>query len=339
MRKFTVDDWQQRLNELKQPLIIESKRKEGNKEIFTILCYRCGNSFDADRKAIFTACNLRKNGRQTDWCPICNQKRVVQGLNDVATLRKDLVKYFVKPDDARKYGIGSHAKAKLKCLECGKERDVEIADFCNRGFYCPYCSDNISLGNKIIRHLIRQLPVDESTIEFSDIWTQKKIYDCYFMYQGKKYLIEIDGLQHIRGTNWATKEDQQENDALKNKLAKENGYELIRIKAYKSDFEYIKENILESRLAELFDFKLVDWETIYKQTITSMNVEMAKYYMEHEDMMMKDIADHFHVSHVTLRKALKKLTKMGLCDYSKEKSYENAKPHIKRIKATNRKAV
>ena len=339
-RRFTVDDWQQKLNALNQPLVIVGKTKVEKKEIFTILCYKCGLTFEADRKALCTACNLREKGKyQVNWCPICNGKRLVKGFNDVATLRSDLVKYFVNQEDAHENTINSHVKALLRCPECGKEKNKDIWNLCQRGFYCDYCDDKVSLGNKIIRNLILQLPVDEYAIEYLDTWTQNRRYDCYFSYQGIKYLIEIDGLQHIKNTNWATEEQQRTNDALKTELADKNGFKLIRIKAYKSDFDYIKENILNSELAIIFDLSYINWDSIYEQTITSLNVEMAKYYKEHEDMMLNDIAKHFHVSEPTLRKALKKLTKVGLCDYSKEKSYENAIPHIKRIRAMNRKVV
>lgn len=324
-RRFTIDDWQQRLNALNQPLIIVGKTKHDKKELFNILCYKCGNSFEADRKALTTACLLRESGKcKTDWCPACNRKRSVEGLNDVATLRKDLVKYFVNKEDAKKYSIKCHAKVRLRCLECGSEKYNAVHDLCTRGFKCDYCSDTISLGNKIIRNIFKQLPIQEYKFEFFDDWTQNKRYDCYFSYENKKYLIEIDGKQHIRDTVWSTKEFQNSNDAFKDKLAKENGYELIRIPAYKSDFDYIKQNILNSNLPNIIDLGCIDWEKIHEQTITSMNVKMANYYMEHKDMMLKDIAKHFHVSEPTLRKALKKLARAGLCDYSKERAYKNA---------------
>lgn len=324
-KKFTIDDWQQRLNILKQPVVIVGKRKENKKDIFNILCYKCGNTFEVDRKALYEACKLRENGKyQINWCPICNRKRSVEGLNDVATLRSDLVKYFVNSDDAKKYSVGSHSRVRLKCLECGNEKTLEVCDLCLRGFHCDYCSDFISLGNKIIRNLVMQLPIHEYAFEFSDIWTQNKRYDCYFCYHGEQFLIEVDGLQHIRDTNWATKKQQKANDILKSELASKNGYSLIRIKAYKSDFDYIKKNIIESDLAEIFDLGNVDWNYIRKQTITSMNVEMARYYMTHKDLFLGDIAKHFHVTYPTLKKALTKLASVGMCDYNKKDAFKNS---------------
>lgn len=222
-RRYTIEDWQQKLNALNQPLIIEGSRKENEKEIFAIHCIKCDYTFDADRKALSTACLLReKDKNKAHWCPKCNRKRNIEGYNDVATMRKDLIKYFINSEDAKKYSIGSHKEVRLKCPDCGNEKTYTISNLCSRGFHCDYCSDNLSLGNKIIRNLCLQLPLDEYDFEFSDTWTQRKLYDCYFSYEGKKYLVEMDGRQHVRDTNWATKEEQEANDLLKNDLAKKN---------------------------------------------------------------------------------------------------------------------
>jgi very-short-patch-repair endonuclease len=337
-RRFTIDDWQQRLNKLNQPLLIVGKYKQGKKEIFTLQCYKCGVSFEADRLSLFTACNLREKGKyQTNWCPICNKKKIRRGINDVATLRKDLIKYFDNPNDAEKYGIGSHARVKLRCPICNQPKTLQVCDLCSKGFHCDYCNDNVSLGEKIIRNLILQLPIEEYDFEFTDSWTQNKRYDCYFMYDNKKYLIEVDGEQHIKNTSWSSKEWQNQNDLFKTKLALDNGFYLIRVKAYKTDFDYIKQSVLESELSEIFDLSKIDWNVICKQTVTSRNVEIAKYYKEHEDMMLKDIAEHFHISYPTLTSTLRKMTQLGICDYSKEKAFKNGRVQCGKNRAEKNK--
>jgi len=57
-------------------------------------------------------------------------------------------------------------------------------------------------------------------------WSQNKIYDFVI----KNIIIELDGAQHFEQvSNWQLLEKTQENDTLKNKLALENGYNMIRI--------------------------------------------------------------------------------------------------------------
>lgn len=326
MRRFTVDDWQQRLNQINQPLLIIGKRKEDKKEVFTLQCYKCGGIFDATRKSLYSACTSReKHGDKANWCPICNGKQVVKGINDIATLRNDLVKYFKNPKDAESISTGSFRNVKLKCPECKQVKSIHACDLCTYGFHCDYCNDNVSLGEKIVRNLILQLPIKEYDFEFTDTWTQNKRYDCFFKYMDKKYLIEVDGEQHTKNTSWSTKEWQSKNDEFKTALAKENGFELIRIKAYRTDFEFIKQSVLESRLSEIFDLSQIDWNKICKQTVTSNNLLIAQYYMEHQDMMLKDIAKHFHVSPPTITHTLKKMAQIGMCNYSKEKAFKNGR--------------
>lgn len=327
-RRFTVDEWQARLNEAKQPLVIVGKHrfKESKKELFTIRCYKCCGTFEATRCTIRAALESRKsNSRRENWCPICHGYQIVRGINDVASLRPELVKYFVNQEDAYKYGTGNRARVQLKCLDCGQIKEMDIADLCDYGFRCDYCNDNVSLGEKIVRNLILQLPIDEFDYEFVEDWTQNKRYDVYFLYQGNKYLIEIDGEQHIKNTSWSTEEYQERNDSLKTELALKNGYKLIRIKAYKTDFEYIKKNVIESELSMIFDLNHIDWDLICRQTVTNRNLEIAKYYQEHEGIMIKEIASYFHVSCPTITSCLRKLSMIGLCDYSKEKSFANGR--------------
>lgn len=333
-RRFTIDDWQQRLNHLNQPLLIIGKKSQNRKEIFTLQCYKCGGTFEANRRSLNSACIIRENNKnKSNWCPICNGKTVVSGINDIATLRSDLVKYFENIKDAESVSTGSHKRVKLKCPECKQSKIMYASDLCSCGFHCDYCSDSVSLGNKIIRNLMLQLPVDKYDFEYTDSWAKQKRYDCFFEYKNKKYLIEIDGEQHIKNTSWSTKEWQNQNDLLKSSLASNNGFILIRIKAYKTDFDYIKQSILKSELSTLFDLSNIDWNVINKQTITSMNLMIAEYYMKHKTMMLKDIAEYFHISYPTLRKILKNVTALGMCDFSDKEVRKNGRIQMVKNKA------
>ena len=49
------------------------------------------------------------------------------------------------------------------------------------------------------------------------------------------------------------------------------------------------------------------------------------YYQEHEGIMIKEIASYFHVSMPTVTSSLRKLSMVGLCDYTKEKAFANGR--------------
>ena len=228
-------------------------------------------------------------------------------------------------NDARTHTGGSSATVLLRCTDCNQTKYSRIADLVRRGFTCDYCSDSVSFPNKIMRNLMLQLPVDELDFEYVSDWSNKKCYDAYFKYQDKKYLVEFDGEQHTKNTSWSTKEWQENNDSLKTSLAIQNGFNLIRIDARKSDFDFIKDKIMSSEFSQIFDLSQVDWNKIYDKALTNFNMEICEYYNKHNDMMLKDIAKHFHISTPTLTSALKKLAQLGLCDYSKEKAFQNGR--------------
>ena len=69
-------------------------------------------------------------------------------------------------------------------------------------------------------------------------------------------LIEFQGEQHEKSIKYFGKEkfkSQIEHDKRKREYAENNGYKVIHIKCYNSDFNYIKKEIVDT-LYDIFDF-------------------------------------------------------------------------------------
>ena len=96
----------------------------------------CGHEWQASAKA-------RSAGEK---CPICNNTRIIPGINDLATLEPELTKEWSPKNELNptQVGAGSHKKA-LWHGKCGHEWSAVIR---NRvaGAGCPYCSHNIVLA-------------------------------------------------------------------------------------------------------------------------------------------------------------------------------------------------
>jgi len=92
----------------------------------------CGHEWEASAKA-------RSQGEK---CPICSGKRIVPGINDLASLMPDLAAEWStkNPIPAASVGIGSHKKAVWKG-KCGHEWEAVIRSRA-AGAGCPYCSHN-----------------------------------------------------------------------------------------------------------------------------------------------------------------------------------------------------
>lgn len=84
--------------------------------------------------------NLNKGG-----CACCRGLVVVKGINDLATVYPELIKYFDNTEDAYKISKGSSKKVKLKCPTCGKLKPMVLSNLVLQGFVCDYCN---SLGVK-----------------------------------------------------------------------------------------------------------------------------------------------------------------------------------------------
>lgn len=73
-------------------------------------------------------------------CAVCTNHKVMTGVNDVATTRPDLVKYFKNKDEATQYTSGSEKMIDTVCPECGyDESQIRIGNLSRFGFSCNGC--------------------------------------------------------------------------------------------------------------------------------------------------------------------------------------------------------
>ena len=328
-KKLTLKDWKERIQAINpyMDILNETVPKGTEEDPFICHCNKCTGTFAEKKHNIFSAYNKRKSGtidQNIFWCPVCNGRICITGINDIETIRPDLVQFFVNSQEAKKYTICSNNKVELKCPYCNYKKNMAVYDLNIKGFSCPLCSDKVSFPNKICRCLMQQLPVEKYIIEYKSTWTLGKFYDCYFIYKNKQYVIEFDGEQHYRDTEWSTKKQQNENDNYKDKLAIENGCTIIRINCQKSDFEYIKNNILSSPLSSIFNLEILDWDLIYSKTARNLDIEIGEYYATNSSLTITELSLYFHFSYKVIRRALIKCASLGICDFSKEKVNKNA---------------
>ena len=160
-------------------------------------CKICGGTFENTPSNL--KASIRRNSK-TKGCRICSGQEIQKGINDFATLHPECMKYIVNPDDVANIASSTFGGKKFlcKCDKCNYQEKKRIYDLIRYGFCCPKCSTGVSSPNRFIRTLISQLPVENISFEYRSKWTQGKYYDCYFEYNNKKYVIEMDGSQHFR---------------------------------------------------------------------------------------------------------------------------------------------
>ena len=163
-----------------------------------------------------------------------------------------------------------------------------------------------------------------------------KKYDIYIILNNDKTLIiENHGEQHGRfitegellfikkgkGFKKSNRNDIKE-DIYKCRLAYESGIDnYIQLDCNKSDIEYIKNSILNSKLIKYIDFRSVNWDKCEKYALNNIVYEVCDYWHKHKEVNKEDIAttnlsEVFCCSKATIIKYLKKGIKFGWCNYN-----------------------
>ena len=215
----------------------------------------------------------------------------------------------------------------LQCNDCHHIYKKSKKSDPYRKSECPFCGDGVSFPNKYLRNFIAQLPLDKYEFEYCSDWTCGKKYDAFFEYLEKKYVVEIDGIQHFTPHFKYTVDYQTMNDGLKTMLAENGGYNLIRIDAKESSSDYIRKQIEKSIFARLFDLSFVNWDDCEKNATSSLVVQVCNFFNENQTHY-EAIMEHFHICQALVYKYLKKGQQLGLVgDYKtifKRERYKKA---------------
>ena len=248
---------------------------------------------------------------------------IIVGKTDLWTVRPEIAALLTDPSDGYKYGKGSDAKRDFTCPCCGVICKKRIANVCNRGFSCDYCSDGISYPNKFARALLNQLPVQNIDYEWNPEWLKPYKYDCYFEYNDCKYVLEMDGgVGHGHRKYKSTEVDcsGQERDWTKDKLARQYNINVIRIDCNYGDnckrFSFIKNSTLDSALSLIFNLSDIDWEKCNAASCTSFVVQASLLY--ESGMAQREIMEQLKCSKSAVLTWLKQGRELNLCSYTPE---------------------
>ena len=317
------------------------KNKNGqNKKYYKYRCNKCGVELWSIESALL--------GKRKQGCSCCAGKTIVKGINDIATTNPEMIKYFVDIEDIYTHSYCSGEKVLCKCPICGFKKEIIISSLYSQGFSCPQCSDGISYPEKVMNNLLNKLNINfiYQYTKTNTKWCGKYKYDFYFELNNEKYIIETHGLQHYKNgsfNNYCSLERQQENDKNKKELALKNGIKeenYIVIDCRKSELEWIKNNIINSKLNEIFYLNNIDWIKIGQNSEKSLVKEVCNYWYLHneinnEGLRTSDLSKIFKVNAGTVMNYLKKGTELGWCNYNareellkilKNKKYKHGVP-------------
>lgn len=274
-------------------------------------CLNCGNEDEIKESSLNEGCG----------CNVCCKpsNKVLKGYNDMYTTNPKLFSILKNPNDGYIYTENSHKRVDFICPNCKtiiKNKDIHMIK--QRKLSCPKCSDGISYPNKIMFNILEQLIHNDFKTEIKFEWSNNKRYDFYI--EKINCIIEVQGMQHFKDTGFEslggkTTNEIIINDKLKKFLAINNGIKnYIQIDAFNANIEYIKNNVLNSKLNNLFDLSKLDWLKCDHEAQNSLIIKACNLWNSGIHSSVQ-IAIILRMAQCTINRYLKKGTKSGFCDY------------------------
>lgn len=288
------------------PILANNQKYIDSTQKMKFVCSNCDSTFDIKLNSLL----------YFGSCPFCSPfyKRVKPNLNSLNVMRPDLIKYFVDANVTQEITPRNNKVFMMKCPNCNYEKNMSCDNLFKFGFSCPNCSDGVSIPNKFLVNIFRQLNHEFKPEKTFDASTYR--YDLYVETENQNYTIEAHGLQHYKeNTNYhLSLSEQQENDMNKRLFSESLGNIHIEVDCRFSDFDYLKEQFIKS-LSPYFDLSNIDWDDLLIETFeSSLLIKICEYYNIHK-LNPKNISNFFKLSANTITKYLKIGNKLKLCIY------------------------
>lgn len=257
--------------EIRQRIMHKKDRKNPctlNEKWYKYKCLKCGN------EDWITEGHL-KDGNGCNACGLF-PKKIVLGINTIWDKARWMCDLGISEEDAKNNFPQSADKIEVICPLCGNKKKCRIRTVYNDKTIGCICNDKQSYPEKFMYSILKQLNIEFET-QYSPKWINGKRYDFYI----PKFnaIIEVHGEQHYRHTGRGRSlQEEQENDKLKEEIALDNGINYIVIDCRESTLNWIKDNILKSKLNNLFDLENIDWIKCEKFAISNNLIKLACEY-------------------------------------------------------------
>ena len=302
-----LDRWDYSLNKL-TPKEVSFGSHGDNKMGYWFKCLKHPEHI-SEQKLI---CNFVKGYKSSINCYQCDS---------IAMTHPYLIKYFVDKEETLKYSYGSSLKKfLLKCPNCGFEKELNIMSLINNGLGCPRCSDGKSYPEKFLFSFFEQI---DSTDFISQLSKKTFNWCCSFKYDfylnNFDIIVETHGDQHYREirNNWGTLEETQNNDFDKEWLARSNNIKnYIILDCRKSELEWIKDNIMLSRLPKLLNFKESDIDWLKCHEFACKNLVKMTCDEFNKSKNVTEIMKYLKIGRNTVIRYLNQGAKVGWCNYN-----------------------
>jgi predicted nucleic acid-binding Zn-ribbon protein len=303
----THDEYVKELAKVRPNIIVLEKYHNGNTKILH-RCQKC------DYLWYVTPQNLLSH----TGCPVCAKKAIGQApeyKNSIwASQYRDFFSRYMNENQMQTLMPHSNTKINIICPDCNRIKKISPCVLLTHGLGC-ICGEKRPFPNKFVDNVLRQLNVNIET-EYSPIWSGRLRYDVFL--SDYNIIIENHGRQHYEECTMTdrTLSEEQANDKYKQELALYNKIsEYIVLDCRKSDAQWIRKSIMNSKLPSILNFtdKDIDWIKAMVDTRANSIKHAASMYSD--GYSISQISDALHINATTIRDWLKKATELGWCEY------------------------
>ncbi|AQM73030.1 hypothetical protein B1750_gp049 [Noumeavirus] len=196
-------------------------------------CERCGHAYKSSVDDV-----VHQSTKGCRYCAIsngrlCKDKECSQCFKNSYASHEMSENWSLKknknisPRDVR---ITSGKKFWHNCPDCKQNFQLMPRDTVQRNYSCPFCKNKTEF--KVFKFLQQEYGEDKVVHQFKAEWCRNPETGKYLPFDlciGKT-IIEIDGRQHFEQVaKWTSPEETQKRDKLKEDLAKENGFDVLRL--------------------------------------------------------------------------------------------------------------
>lgn len=294
--------------------------KNADLKWYKYTCNKCGWTEGWIEESNLLGCYTR-NG---NGCSCCAGSVAVLGINTIWDTDRWMCDLGMSEGDSKKYTKSTGKKIEVTCPDCGKKKKMIISSINRRKSISCTCGDGNSYISKYILSVLTQLQTGFDT-EVKYDWNKyinplknnklsQASVDFVLYIEKREIPLEADGGWHRKDNKMSgqTKEHSEYIDKQRDdNCLKYLGEETIRI----SDEGDIRNNILNSKLNELFDLSKVNWEKCEEFALKNIVKEACEYKGDNPNLSTRDIGLLIDKDMSTIHKWLKKGTKLGWCNY------------------------
>lgn len=303
---------------LKQTYTISSVGRR--KSAYEVQCLKCGHTYILEQDRI----------PKFQYCPVCINRIVVKGINDLWTTYPEIASFLTDKEDGYKYSKGSNVSLNFTCKYCG-ESSKHFLPMVVKSEHVPCtCSNSYSLPNKVMFYMLKELSITfEKEKTFS--WSNCKRYDFYI--ESLSTIIEMHGGQHYKRVSKFDKTENDfikriKNDNWKKEIALKNNIKnYVVIDCSVNTFESIIKNILSSELLNIIDISGINIETIKKNAYANICETISEYW-NNGIYETNKIADYIGLTREFVVSKLHLCNELGLINYDKSLSKKISQKHV-----------